>query len=60
MGRFGLACFALGTVLSILGQSIKAALIYDPWIFDMAFVFVGLALQMGFVRIKWQLAQKPA
>jgi hypothetical protein len=59
MGRFGLACFALGTVLSILGQSIKAALIYDPWIFDMGFVFVGLALQMGFVRIKWQLAQKP-
>jgi hypothetical protein len=60
MGRFGLACFALGTVLSILGQSIKAALIYDPWVFDMAFVFVGLALQMGFARIKWQLAQKPA
>jgi len=25
----------------------------------MGFVFVGLALQMGFVRIKWQLAQKP-
>ncbi len=60
MGRFGLACFALGTVLSILGQSIKASLIFDPWLFDMGFVFVGLALQMGFVRIKWQLAQKPA
>lgn len=60
MGRFGLACFALGTVLSILGQSIKAALIYDPWVFDMAYVFVGLALQMGFARIKWQLAKPPA
>ncbi len=60
MGRFGLACFALGTVLSILGQSIKAALINDPWIFDMSFVFAGLALQMVFARIKWQLAQKPA
>ncbi|WP_416384557.1 OpgC family protein [Roseovarius sp. Pro17] len=59
MGRFGLACFALGTVLSILGQSIKAALIYDPWIFDLGYVFLGLALQMGFARIKWQLAQKP-
>lgn len=59
MGRFGLACFALGTVLSILGQSIKAALIYDPWIFDIGYVFLGLALQMGFARIKWQLAQKP-
>lgn len=60
MGRFGLACFALGTVLSILGQSIKAALIYDPSIFDMSFVFLGLALQMALARIKWQLAQKPA
>ena len=59
MGRFGLACFALGTVLSILGQSIKASLIHDPWIFDMGYVFIGLALQMGFARIKWQLAQKP-
>ena len=59
MGRFGLACFALGTVLSILGQSIKAALIYDPWVFDMGYVFLGLALQMGFARVKWQLAQKP-
>ncbi len=59
MGRFGLACFALGTVLSILGQSIKAALIYDPWIFDMGYVFLGLALQMGLARVKWQLAQEP-
>ena len=59
MGRFGLACFALGTVLSILGQSIKAALIYDPWIFDIGYVFLGLAAQMAFARIKWQLAQKP-
>lgn len=59
MGRFGLACFALGTVLSILGQSIKAALIYDPWIFDLGYVFLALALQMGFARIKWQLARKP-
>lgn len=58
MGRFGLACFALGTVLSILGQSIKASLIYDPWIFDMGYVFLGLALQMGLARIKWQLAQR--
>ncbi len=59
MGRFGLACFALGTVLSILGQSIKAGLIYDPWVFDLGYVFLGLAFQMGFARLKWQLAQKP-
>lgn len=58
MGRYGLACFALGTVLSILGQSIKASLIYDPWIFDMGYVFLGLALQVGLARIKWQLAQR--
>lgn len=58
MGRFGLACFALGTVLSILGQSIKAGLAYDPWFFDMGYVFLGLALQMGLARIKWQLAQR--
>lgn len=60
MGRFGLACFALGTVLSILGQSIKAALTYHPWGFDFGYVVLALALQMGFARVKWQLAQKPS
>ncbi|KMK66825.1 OpgC family protein [Puniceibacterium sp. IMCC21224] len=59
MGRFGLACFALGTVLSILGQSIRAGLIDDPWMFDFGYVLAGLAVQMGFARIKWQLAQTP-
>ena len=60
MGRFGLACFAVGTVLSILGQAIKASLIYDPWFFDLGYVFLGLAIQMAVARINWQLAQKPS
>ncbi|SLN25471.1 OpgC protein [Aquimixticola soesokkakensis] len=57
MGRFGLPVFALGTVLSILGQSWKAALVNDTWVFDTSYVFAGLIVQMGFARIKWQLSQ---
>jgi hypothetical protein len=60
MGRFGLACFALGTVLSILGQSIQAALMDGTWVFDMGYVFLGLSVQMVFARVKWQLAKPPA
>ncbi|MGR3443364.1 OpgC domain-containing protein [Thalassococcus profundi] len=59
MGRFGLPVFALGTVLSILGQSIQATLTGDLWLISLVFVVVGLALQMALAGIKWRLSQAP-
>jgi hypothetical protein len=46
LGRFGLPVFATGSVLSMLGQAIKAGT-GENAVADFLIIFTGLALQLG-------------
>lgn len=57
LGRHGLPVFALGTVLAILAQAVKAVCPASLWL-DTALILGGLALQLGFAALRDRLAPK--